>query len=189
MNEDPLAHENCITQLKELIYQNDHHPSICFWGISNEILIGGISEKLVENHRELNALAKKIDPYRLTTIAHVTMTPKDGPMHEITDVESYNHYFGWYGGKTEDNGPWMDEYHEKYPNRCIGLSEYGCEGIISYQGGNPKCKDYSRGISGRIPRIYGSYVRETPLDFLLLCVEYVCFGCSRTFRRRCDGKK
>ena len=125
MNEDPLAHENCITQLKELIYQNDHHPSICFWGISNEILIGGISEKLVENHRELNALAKKIDPYRLTTIAHVTMTPKDGPMHEITDVESYNHYFGWYGGKTEDNGPWMDEYHEKYPNRCIGLSEYG----------------------------------------------------------------
>ena len=31
MNEDPLAHENCITQLKELIYQNDHHPSICFW--------------------------------------------------------------------------------------------------------------------------------------------------------------
>lgn len=88
MNEDPLAHENCITQLKELIYQNDHHPSICFWGISNEILIGGISEKLVENHRELNALAKKIDPYRLTTIAHVTMTPKDGPMHEITDVES-----------------------------------------------------------------------------------------------------
>ena len=129
MNEDPLAHENCITQLKELIYQNDHHPSICFWGISNEILIGGISEKLVENHRELNALAKKIDPYRLTTIAHVTMTPKDGPMHEITDVESYNHYFGWYGGKTEDNGPWMDEYHEKYPNRCIGLSEYGCEGI------------------------------------------------------------
>ena len=100
-------------------------------GISNEILIGGISEKLVENHRELNALAKKIDPYRLTTIAHVTMTPKDGPMHEITDVESYNHYFGWYGGKTEDNGPWMDEYHEKYPNRCIGLSEYGCEGIIT----------------------------------------------------------
>ena len=30
-----------------------------------------------------------------------------------------------------------------------------------------------RGISGRIPRIYGTYVRETPLDFLLLCVEYV----------------
>lgn len=23
-----------------------------------------------------------------------------GPMHHITDLESYNHYFGWYGGKN-----------------------------------------------------------------------------------------
>ena len=48
--------------------------------------------------------AKKIDPYRLTTIAHVTMTPKDGPMHEITDVESYNHYF-WLVWR-KDRGQW-----------------------------------------------------------------------------------
>ena len=47
-NKDPEAHQNCISQLKELIIQNYNHPSICFWGISNEILIGGISEKLVE---------------------------------------------------------------------------------------------------------------------------------------------
>ena len=67
-------------------------------------------------------------------------------MHEITDVESYNHYFGWYGGKTEDNGPWMDEYHEKYPNRCIGLSEYGCEGIITYQEGIQSVKIIVRHI-------------------------------------------
>ena len=178
MNEDPLAHENCITQLKELIYQNDHHPSICFWGISNEILIGGISEKLVENHRELNALAKKIDPYRLTTIAHVTMTPKDGPMHEITDVESYNHYFGWYGGKTEDNGPWMDEYHEKYPNRCIGLSEYGCEGIITYQGGNPKCKDYSEAYQAGYHEYMAHMLERRPWIFCSYVWNMFDFGCA-----------
>lgn len=79
-NKNPDAHQNCISQLKELIIQNYNHPSICFWGISNEILIGGISEKLVENHKELNALAKKLDPSRLTTIAHVSMTPVDSPM-------------------------------------------------------------------------------------------------------------
>ena len=178
MNEDPLAHENCITQLKELIYQNDHHPSICFWGISNEILIGGISEKLVENHRELNALAKKIDPYRLTTIAHVTMTPKDGPMHEITDVESYNHYFGWYGGKTEDNGPWMDEYHEKYPNRCIGLSEYGCEGIITYQGENPKCKDYSEAYQAGYHEYMAHMLERRPWIFCSYVWNMFDFGCA-----------
>lgn len=143
MNPDPAAHENCITQLKELIIQNYHHPSICFWGISNEILIGGISEKLVENHKELNALAKELDPTRLTAIAHVSMTPVDGPMHGITDVESYNHYFGWYGGRMEDNGPWMDAFHKKHPDICLGLSEYGCEGIVTYHGPNPACKDYS----------------------------------------------
>ena len=142
-NKDPEAHQNCISQLKELIIQNYNHPSICFWGISNEILIGGISEKLVENHKELNALAKELDPTRLTTIAHVTMTPVESPMHHITDVESYNHYFGWYGGKMEDNGPWLDNFHKVHPDICLGLSEYGCEGIITYHGPNPACKDYS----------------------------------------------
>ena len=107
MNKDPEAHQNCISQMKELVIQNYNHPSICFWGISNEILIGGISEQLVENHKELNALVKELDPTRLTTIAHVSMTPIESPLHHITDVISYNHYFGWYGGKMEDNGPWM----------------------------------------------------------------------------------
>ena len=65
-----------------------------------------------ENHKELNALAKELDPTRLTTIAHVSMTPVESPMHHITDVESYNHYFGWYGGKMEDNGPWLDNFHK-----------------------------------------------------------------------------
>lgn len=142
-NKDPGAHENCISQLTELIVQNYNHPSICFWGISNEILIGGISEKLVENHKELNALAKKLDPTRLTTIAHVSMTPVDSPLHHITDVISYNHYFGWYGGRMEDNGPWLDNFHARHPELCVGLSEYGCEGIITYHGPNPACKDYS----------------------------------------------
>ena len=143
MNQSPGAHENCIRQLTELIIQNYHHPSICFWGISNEILIGGISEKLIANHKELNALAKKLDPTRLTTIAHVSQTPVQSPMHGITDVESYNHYFGWYGGRMEDNGPWLDDFHRIHPEICIGLSEYGCEGIITYHGPNPACKDYS----------------------------------------------
>lgn len=143
MSKNPAAHQNCISQLRELIIQNYNHPCICFWGISNEILIGGISEQLVANHHELNRLAKELDPTRLTTIAHVSMTPIEGPMHKITDVESYNHYFGWYGGKMEDNGPWYDNFHEVHPDICVGVSEYGCEGIITYHGPNPACKDYS----------------------------------------------
>ncbi len=142
-NKDPAAHQNCISQMKELIIQNYNHPCIMFWGLSNEILIGGISDQLVENHKELNDLVHSLDPTRLTTMAHVTMTPIDSPIHNISDVESYNHYFGWYGGKMEDNGPWLDNFHKVHPEICLGMSEYGCEGIITYHGPNPQCKDYS----------------------------------------------
>lgn len=178
MNQDPAAHENCIQQLKELIYQNDNHPSICFWGISNEILIGGISEKLVENHRELNALAKEIDPTRLTTIAHVTMTPTEGPMHGITDVESYNHYFGWYGGKMEDNGPWMDRYHKAHPDICIGLSEYGCEGIITYHSDHPDCKDYSEAYQASYHEYMAKMLSERPWIWSSHVWNMFDFGCA-----------
>ena len=126
------AHEHCRRELTELIVQNYNHPSIMFWGISNEILIGGISQELVDCHHDLQRLCKELDPTRLTTIAHVSFTPVSGPMHHITDVESYNHYFGWYGGKIEDNAPWLDKFHADNPDICIGVSEYGCEGIINW---------------------------------------------------------
>lgn len=177
-NKDPGAHQNCISQLKELIIQNYHHPSICFWGISNEILIGGISEKLVENHRELNALAKELDPTRLTTIAHVSMTPVESPMHHITDVISYNHYFGWYGGHTEDNGPWFDDFHRRHPELCVGVSEYGCEGIITYHGPNPACKDYSEEYQALYHEYMAKMLNERPWIWSSYVWNMFDFGCA-----------
>lgn len=178
MNKDPEAHQNCISQLKELIIQNYNHPSICFWGISNEILIGGISEQLVENHKELNALAKELDPTRLTTIAHVSMTPVEGPMHHITDTESYNHYFGWYGGRMEDNGPWLDNFHKVHPDICLGLSEYGCEGIITYHGPNPACKDYSEEYQALYHEHMAKMLDERPWIWSSHVWNMFDFGCA-----------
>jgi len=137
------AHKHVMEEMKELIIQNYNHPSIMFWGISNEILIGGISQELVDTHHDLEKLCKELDPTRLTTIAHISTTPVNGPMHHITDLESYNHYFGWYGGKMEQNGPWLDQFHAEHPDICIGISEYGCEGIINWHSNTPQCKDYT----------------------------------------------
>lgn len=178
MNKDPEAHQNCISQMKELIIQNYNHPSICFWGISNEILIGGISEKLVENHEELNALVKEMDPTRLSTIAHVSMTPIESPLHHITDVISYNHYFGWYGGKMEDNGPWMDNFHKVHPDLCVGLSEYGCEGIITYHGPNPACKDYSEEYQALYHEHMAKVLDERPWIWSSHVWNMFDFGCA-----------
>ena len=178
MNQDPAAHENCISQMKELIIQNYNHPSIMFWGVSNEILIGGISEKLVENHVELNALCKELDPTRLTTIAHVSMTPVESPMHGITDIESYNHYFGWYGGKMEDNGPWFDHFHKVHPEICVGVSEYGCEGIITYHGPNPACKDYSEEYQALYHEHMAKVLDERPWIWSSHVWNMFDFGCA-----------
>lgn len=178
MNKDPEAHQNCISQMKELVVQNYNHPSIFFWGISNEILIGGISEQLVENHKELNALVKEMDPTRLTTIAHVSMTPIEGPMHYITDTESYNHYFGWYNKKMEDNGPWLDNFHEIHPNICLGVSEYGCEGIITYHGPNPRCKDYSEEYQALYHEHMAKVLDERPWIWSSHVWNMFDFGCA-----------
>ncbi len=169
MNEDRGAHENAKNQLRELICQNFNHPSICFWGISNEITIGGNTPSLVKNLRELNDIVHEMDKTRISTMAQVSMLPMDDEQNLLTDVLAYNHYFGWYSGKLSDNEEWLDAFHKKYPERGLGLSEYGCEGIIKYHTKDPHAGDYSeeyqalyhehmlRVISER-DWIWGSYV-------------------------------
>ena len=137
------AYKNTISQMTELIAQNYNHPAICFWGISNEILIGPDREDLRQNLRDLNELAKAMDPSRLTTMAQVSMTPMDSEHNFITDVVSYNHYFGWYGGDVEDNGPWLDKFHAMHPDKCLGVSEYGAENILTWHSAEPENHDYT----------------------------------------------
>ncbi len=138
----PTGRENTISQMKELISQNYNHPSIVVWGLSNEIGIGGSDEDLLENHRILNDLCHEMDSTRLTTVAAVSMCQMDDPYLQIPDVVSYNHYFGWYGGETDMNGPWFDKFHKKYPNIPIGCSEYGCE-ALNWHTSNPMQGDYT----------------------------------------------
>ncbi len=137
------AHDNTISQMTELVLQNYNHPSICFWGIANEIAIGGESEGLYQNLLELNALVKKLDSTRLTTIAQVSMVAIDSEYNYITDVISYNHYFGWYVGDVADNGPWLDKFHKANPNVAFGVSEYGAEAILKWHTSDPDNHDYT----------------------------------------------
>ena len=137
------AYENTISQMTELISQNYNHPSIFFWGISNEITISGETEDLYRNLTDLHALCKKLDPTRLTTMAEVSMVPMTSEHVYITDVLSYNHYFGWYVGDVEDNGPWLDKFHALNPDRPLGVSEYGSEAILKWHTTTPENHDYT----------------------------------------------
>lgn len=51
-------------------------------------------------------------------------------------------YFGWYGGNVSMYGPWFDAFHKKYPDKPIGISEYGCE-ALNWHSSNPMQGDYT----------------------------------------------
>lgn len=139
----PNGRENTITQMKELIVQNYNHPCIIVWGLSNEITMNGASDPdLIENHKILNDMVHEMDKTRLTTMACLSMCDMHAPYVQIPDVVSYNHYFGWYGGDVSMNGPWFDKFHAEFPDKPIGMSEYGCE-ALNWHTSNPEAGDYT----------------------------------------------
>ena len=143
-----LAHgnENTHSQMRELIVQNRHHPSIICWGLSNEITTtGGPSEAIAENHQALNDLCHQLDPTRPTTMAHMFLLDPDDPLVMLPDIRSYNLYYGWYVGELEQNDQWFDDFHAKHPDAVIGLSEYGADANPEYQSAQPERGDWSEG--------------------------------------------
>jgi Beta-galactosidase/beta-glucuronidase len=143
MSKNELEGINAKQQMIELIRQNFNHPSICFWGIQNEIQISGERPELRKLVGELNELTKKEDPTRLTTMANVMFVPDNDDYNRVTDVVGYNKYYGWYQGKVEDFAGWIDGFHQTNPTIKLGISEYGAEGIIEYHNDDPQVKDYS----------------------------------------------
>ena len=136
--------ENTLSQMRELITQCYNHPCIAVWGLSNEITAASaVNEDLLENHRLLNDLCHRMDRTRLTTMANVFMLETDSPVLEIPDINSYNLYFGWYLGEPEQTDEFFDEYHEKYPDRVIGFSEYGADANPTFHSSHPEKGDYT----------------------------------------------
>ena len=141
----PGGRENTISQMKELIIQNYNHPSICVWGISNEITISTKDKKdMLDNHRVLNDLVHSMDPTRPTTLAcYAVCGPFNPVAHKVSDIVSWNLYLGWYVPGMFLNDLWVDFFHKVYPNRCLGYSEYGCECMPNLHSSKPRRGDQS----------------------------------------------
>ncbi|MDE6497191.1 MAG: glycoside hydrolase family 2 protein [Muribaculaceae bacterium] len=125
---NPAYDENLKTQLKEMIYQYHHHPSVFAWGLFNEINSGWLdrpSEMVVT----LDSIAHAIDPSRMTMGA----SNQNDDFNGFTDIIAFNKYFGWYDGEPSGLGPWLDGEHAAHPSRKIGMSEYGAGGSVLQQ--------------------------------------------------------
>ena len=125
--DQPSFRENGKEQLKEMIRQHYNHPSICFWGLFNELKEQG--DNPVEYIKELNAIAHQEDPTRPTTSA----SNQEGALNFITDHIAWNRYDGWYGATPATLATWLDATHKNHPEMKIAISEYGAGASIYHQ--------------------------------------------------------
>ncbi len=113
---------NATQQLYELISQQFNHPSVCFWGVGNEVTNNPTSgENPTPVIEHLNNAVKAMDTSRLTTLA----ANYERAENLLPDVYSMNRYQGWYNGSSSDFAGSMDALNTNYPSNPVGVSEYG----------------------------------------------------------------
>ena len=159
----PNGRKNTISQMKELIVQNYNHPSIVTWGVSNEITISTKDKKdMLDNHRVLNDLCHRMDPNRLTTLACYAVCGPFNKVAHITDIVSWNLYLGWYVPGLFLNDLWVDFFHFVYPDRCLGYSEYGAEGMPNLHSSNPFRGDHTEEYQAKYHEYLIRFIEKRP---------------------------
>ena len=135
---EDVGDENTVSQMKELVYQTYNNPSIIVRGLSNEITMMKAGKDRLENHKRLEALVKEIDPHRLTVTAGFAAIGDFNKLNFLTDVFSFNFYFGWYVPTTILNYVRFTFFHLMHRKTPVGLSEYGAEAMPNLHSEHPK---------------------------------------------------
>lgn len=120
-------------QLTEMILQNYNNPSICFWGLQNEVREGykDAAEGLLN---DLHTLAKTLDPSRLTTQA----TNHNTGAQWASDLMAWNTYQGWYANTYNDLTNAANGFRDgQNGTRAVGISEYGAGASLVQHEENP----------------------------------------------------
>lgn len=187
----PEFKANIRQQLQEMIRQKYNHPSVVFWGLYNELPETNDDYLDASDFLpELQALAKQEDPTRLTSSAAYE-SDTSLPLNNITDVQFWNRYFGWYYGDVNSLGPWLDGAHETLPDRGIGVSEYG-SGASIYQQRDELVKP--RGVADPVHeenwqahQHENAWLDIAARDYLVGSFLWVMFDFSSAMRREGDN--
>jgi beta-galactosidase len=146
--------DNIYQQMEEMVTSLYNHPSICFWGMWNEldswgnqpgVLQGELdARRVVDETARLYDFTKKLDPSRFVGLTDDSMFQRDFYTELKADYYSENRYHGWYYnyGKfwgLADDMEWIQQ------NMGItNLSEYGV-------GINPGCHNWDVSMIVRDP--------------------------------------
>ena len=82
----------CRPMLKEMIEQQRNHPSVCFWGISNE------THHTHEYYAKATAFVKAMDTSRPVQPIHTSHV--DLASFKFSDIGCRNLYYGWYHSRN-----------------------------------------------------------------------------------------
>jgi len=163
--------QNSQNMLREMIRQHYNHPCVIMWGSMNEIFLWDQhanrsktidDPEYISEVRQyvfcLDSLIRVEDPYRYTTMAmHGSKDYDKAGIPEIPRVLAHNVYFGWYSGKFEQLGAWLDKQHGQNPGKVLFISEYGAGGDTRLNGCHPERFDFT----GNWQRLYHeSYIRQ-----------------------------
>ena len=125
--------DNAETMLREMIWNHYNHPSVAMWGYMNEILLTvpgeewkATTERTRDLANHLEKVLKEEDPSRLSTMAfHGSDVYHSEGLSDITDVQGWNLYQGWYGGYLPGFEEYLSRQHREHPSHKLIVSEYG----------------------------------------------------------------
>lgn len=194
VRDTPEFRENNRRQAKEMIYQHWNHPSICMWGIFNEIghqPEASLKDVDMEGELvELNKFVKELDPTRMTVAA--SNKPGRKKLNNIPDHIAFNSYPGWYGGGPEGMKGYLNGYIRNHPDKGAAVSEYGHGGSI-YMHENPAACPSPTGFWH--PEEWQSHgheinyrcIKERPEVWGAFIWNMFDFGSSNRFEGECPG--
>jgi beta-galactosidase len=143
---------------KEHIKQYYNFPSVVMIGYMNEIFLRLAFDKKESDEEKENRkkftynLAKQLEdvtrveaPNHITVMAlHFNELYNETKIADLPMLVGWNLYFGWYHDTIEDLGVFLDDQHQRYPNRSLLVSEYGPGADVRVSTTEPSRYDYSQ---------------------------------------------
>jgi beta-galactosidase len=132
--------DNCVLMVEEMVKQSFNHPSVIIWAYMNEVMLRlpykrntpEYKSYCEEVHRQAVRLENKInelDPARETLIPYHSGLDRyeDADLVRVPSTIGMNYYFGWYSRTVDYLQVAVDNFHKKYPDVPLMITEYGAD--------------------------------------------------------------
>lgn len=154
----PEFFETSMNMQEEHLKQYYNFPSVVMFGYMNEIFLRLVFDnKSTDQEKEdakvysyelakqLEDFTRKMAPNRLTVMAlHFNEVYNETKIADLSMLIGWNLYFGWYNDTIPDLGIFLDDQHQRFPDRSIMISEYGPGADVYISSTTPRKYDYTQ---------------------------------------------